>query len=122
MLSDTSKKAHTNMLKHCLDYILLSELKQNGSSYGCRIKTTIKTKYGTLLRDDTVANKLISLETQGLVSSDWKAYTLKERGSRGEPRTRTRRMYQLTAKGETKINLLQSEKANMIALVRQIYA
>jgi DNA-binding PadR family transcriptional regulator len=122
MLNDTAKKDRASMLRHCLEYILLSELKQNTKGYGGGLKKIIKTKYGILLTDFTVSRKLIMLETKGLVSSDWKAYTLKERGSRGEPRTRTRRMYQLTAKGETKINLLQSEKANMIALVRQIYA
>ena len=84
------KKIHERIIKSFMDTIIMSELR-NGPISGYDIITYIHIKFGLLVSSGTVYSLLYSLERNGLIEGAW---------------IERKRIYRLTPKGESTIEVI----------------
>lgn len=98
------RKIHERIIKSFMDTIIMAELR-NGAISGYDIITYIHNKFGLLVSSGTVYSLLYSLERNGLVEGVW---------------IERKRIYKLTQKGETTIEVILNSNEKIKGFMQTI--
>jgi DNA-binding PadR family transcriptional regulator len=99
------RKMHRKMVKLFLDFLVLSELRNNSLS-GYDVISFVRKRFDVLLNSDTAYSCLYFLEREGLISSEW---------------INRKRVYKLTEKGEQTLRTLLKMKDKILGLVVNLF-
>lgn len=105
MENEVVKEMRSSMVRHFLDLIVLSKLKERGDLSGYDIIQTIHSRYGILSSSGTVYSLLYALERDGLISGE-----LRE----------GKRLFKLTEKGKEYIEAVQQSKEEILKFMQTI--
>lgn len=98
------EKLRRQTVKSIMDIIMLAELK-NGTMSGYDAIGYIHNKFGVLLSSGTIYSHLYALERDGLIRGTW---------------NRTKRVYELTEKGEQTLENVSSENREILSTLKKV--
>ena len=100
------KKLYERIIRHFLDIIILSELKKKEPLSGYDIIGIVHNKFDILVSSGTVYALLYSLERKGLINGEW---------------ARKKRLYTLSDKGKSTLNVILKSKTNLKRFVQTLF-
>lgn len=100
------KKLYERIIKNFLDIIILSELKKKEHLSGYDIIGIVHNKFDLLVSSGTVYALLYSLERKGLISGEWAG---------------KKRLYTLSDKGKSTLNVILKSKTNIQRFVQTLF-
>jgi DNA-binding PadR family transcriptional regulator len=98
------EKLRKQTIKSIMDIIMLAELK-NGTMSGYDAIGYIHNKFGVLLSSGTIYSHLYALERDDLIRGTW---------------NKTKRIYELTEKGEQTLENVSSENREILSTLKKV--
>lgn len=106
MTNDVLKEMQERIIRSFLDIVLLVNIQKSSDLGGYDIIKLIREKFGIVINPGTIYSFLYSLERDGLLKGE-----IYER----------KRIYNVTEKGEEKIEKLLETKQNTLKMISKIY-